>query len=188
MSHLLRRFALSFLIAVCLGACSTVDVVHDYDPEADFQALSTWDWLPGQDSAKSSPAGLEDKRIRSAVREVLIAKGFAKVDQAPSFYVIYRHGIDEEVDVHVFYDTFGYGYGPWWGGYGPIWGPRPVFTYTEEAVIVIDVVSANEQNRELIWRGIASYAWDDAQPPQERVEKVRQAVAKVLDNFPPRSK
>ncbi len=186
MSRLLRGFALTSLILAGLSACSTVDVVHDYDPDADFQALSTWDWLPAKESAKSSPAGLANKRIRAAVQDVMTAKGFPKVDQAPSFYLTFRHGIDEEVDVHVFYDTFGYGYGPWWGGYGPIWSPRPVFTYTEEAVIVIDVVSADAADRELIWRGIASYVWDDDQPPRERVEKVRLAVAKVLENFPPK--
>lgn len=188
---MLDRFPLLCLLicSLALTACSSVRVVQDYDPNVDFTALSGWHWLPPPQADQAKPYNLTERRVAKALEEVLAAKGYAPVPDSPDFYVTFRTRIEEEVNVDFFYDSFGYMYGPWWRGYGPMWGPRAVVTETEKAVIVIDLVQPGRADapRELIWRGVASYLWQDGATPAERMARVREAIQKLFEEFPPPS-
>src|SRR5690554_14520 len=175
------------LASLVLVACSGVRVARDYDPTVDFSALSGWQWLPRQESDLTKPYDLTARRVEKAIGEELAAKGYAQVQDNPDFYVTFRTRIEEEVNVDFFYDSFGYMHGPWWAGYGPVWGPRPVVTETEKAIIVVDLVQPGQAGapRELVWRGIASYFWDDGASPAERMDVVREAIQKLFEDFPP---
>src|SRR5690554_4671070 len=179
---------LLLISALVLSACSGIRVARDYDPDVDFGALSDWQWLP-PDSEVKPPYDLTLRRVEKAIEQVLIAKGYPRVRENPDFYVTFRTRIEEEVNVDYFYDSFGYMYGPWWRGYGPMWGPRAVVTETEKAVIVIDLVQPGRADapRELIWRGVASYLWQDGAMPAERMARVREAIQKLFEEFPPPS-
>jgi len=177
----------TLICSLVLTACSGVRVVQDYDPTVDFKALSGWQWLPRQQSDETQSYNLTERRVEKAIGEVLTAKGYPQVQDRPDFYVTFRTRIEEEVNVDYFYDSFGYMYGPWWGGYGPVWGPRAVVTETEKAVIVVDLVQPGQEGapRELVWRGIASYLWDQGASPPERMANVREAIQKLFEDFPP---
>lgn len=181
---------LMLICSLVLSACSGIRVAQDYDPDVDFDALSDWQWLPPSDSERKPPYDLTLRRVEKAIEQTLIAKGFPRVQENPDFYVTFRTRIEEEINVDYFYDSFGYMYGPWWRGYGPMWAPRAVVTETEKAVIVVDLVRPEQvgKPRELIWRGVASYIWDDHASPSERSEKVREAVQKLFEDFPPASR
>lgn len=70
--------------------CSSVSVKHDFAPEVDFSKFKTYDWIdPPADMKMSAEEArvrnsLLDKRIKSAVNDVMAAKGLELVESDPT--------------------------------------------------------------------------------------------------------
>lgn len=184
----------SFLLIISLAGCSSMQVSWDYDADADFSGLHTYNWLPAPKVKSGDPKvqynSLLESRVKTAVEEQLSQKEFERVEDAPDFLVTYHAAVNDKVSVTYLNDLYGYG-SSWSTGYHY---RRHVGGYTARSsevlvseyqlgTLIIDIVRAD--SKQLIWRGSAS---DEVQPdnsPEVRVKRIREAVQKILEQFPP---
>ena len=194
--------------AVAFAGCATLQVRTDYDQGASFTPLSTYEWVDqgvdnGGNPAVNSP--LLDRHIRDAVDSELTDMGYRKAALGtPDFRIAYRVIAEEKSRV---VDSFGYtrryGYSAYYPGlYGyRFYGGRffaPYYSYSGagyagrsyvreylRGTLVLDIIDVRKD--ELIWRGWATKSLD-ADPRPEKVRMyVDQAVAEILEEFPPTS-
>ncbi len=205
--------ALSSFAVLTLAACASLQVRTDYNPQASFAQLRTYNWSnqtvdAGQDPAVNSP--LVERRIRHAVDSTLGRMGYQRVNTGTAdFHVTYRI-VTERKTVDRGYGYGSYGYGSYYGGgylghghfghgsfgrghfgrsrfgfgYGPYYGSSRLREYVQ-AQLVLDVVDA--QTDELIWRGWATKSLEDNPTPEAVRKYVKAAVEKILERFPPAS-
>ncbi len=177
MRKALRIAALVALLASPACSGSHVDAV--WDTQYDFAGLNTFDW-----AAKEPETGDDlqyeslETSIKTVVNRHLIAAGFTRSSNNPSFLVTYYIGVDEVVLLQDSYYGRGWG-GYWgWGWYGPV--GLNVSQY-DTGTITIDMLSSDPALG-LIWRGIARA---DLQASPQNLGKVDGALRKILEDFPP---
>jgi hypothetical protein len=173
------------LLLVALAGCATVRVSSDYEHTRDFSAYKSYGWL----AAKPVPTGLPtldtpmvQERIRKGVDAELTGKGFAQVAESPDFWVKYQLTAEKKVDVHTDDDAFMYGA----TGF-EIGVPVTRVSQYDEGTLIIDVFDAKE--KKLVWRGIGQgrLRGESAQSdPEKSEQRIREAVAAVLESFPPK--
>ena len=197
--------------AVVFAGCATLQVQTDYDQGASFTRLSTYEWVDqevdygdnGGNPAVNSP--LLGRHIRDAVDSELADMGYRKAASGtPDFRIAYRVTAEERARVADSYGYAGpYGYSSYYPGYygfrfygsryfRPYYGFSGVGYagrgYVREYVrgtLVLDIIDV--RNDELIWRGWATKSLD-ADPRPENVRMyVDEAVAEILEEFPPTS-
>lgn len=180
----MRRRINCLAIIVLLGmtaGCATMRVVTDYDTSANFGDLKTYGWLERPRLGASDPRidnTLLESRVRNAVDEVLAAKGYRKKESGKrDFLVGYHAAIRTRMDVYSMNDYYGYRYG--WG-----WRSTDFHVYQYEVgSLILDVVDGETKN--LLWRGSAQAKVDRRATPEQREERIREAVGKLLERFPP---
>jgi hypothetical protein len=157
-------------------ACSSVSTNYDYDTSYDFSKLRSYRWADIPSRSDADP--LVVQRVGTAVEAQLKAKGFVPAEGAPDFLVATYVGRRTRIQV----TDWGYAYGPHAGWYG-----RPVDVYEyEEGSLIVDVVDA--RTRRLAWRGTAIGIVDPGATPEGKTERINEAVAKILEQFPPKGK
>ena len=167
-------------------ACSGIRVTTDYDPNADFSDVRSYAWLDessGVEGDRPDVASLLDRRVRAAVEAEFQRKGIQRVDRsAAKVLVTYHLGVESKLDV----DTIntGYGYGPY-GRYGGISSTTTVREY-QEGTLLIDVVEPS--SKQLVWRGAGQARIREYSKPEEREQRINQAVKEILEKFPPGAK
>jgi hypothetical protein len=176
--------ALLALLPLLWLGCAGLSVNADWDPQARFDDLHSWAWLPGQVDGREErrpESPLVRRRIVAAVEDGFAARGYTQIQQGtPDFWVAYHVAIENKLETRTIYD--GYRPGPYWYGYG--WPYAE--TYTEEyqvGTLLIDVIDG--RSRQLMWRGIAQARLRELHTPQEREQQVRKAVQAILERFPP---
>ena len=158
-------FLVSWLI-VLITSCSTVyHVSHDYDRGTDFAKLKTYSWLPLKPKDQISESN--EERIQTAVNNHLGFKGYKLVTKNPDFSIVAKVGTKDE-----------YWYGS--GYYGYRYAHK-----IEAGTLLLDFVITREYR--LIWRGEAVAIFDDSYSSEKLDELVREAVEKILKEFPPPS-
>jgi len=163
------------LALVLLAACSTVSTNYDYDTSFDFSKLKSYRWADLPSKANANPFVVQ--RVGAAVETQLKAKGYAPATGAPDFLVASYVGQRSRIRV----TDWGYGYGPRGAWYGPGAGVD-VYEY-EEGSLIVDIVDA--RSKRLVWRGSATAVVDPGATPDERTERIQEAVAKMFKDFPP---
>jgi hypothetical protein len=152
------------------------DVQTDYDHKADFGKYHTYSWL----GAKASNSLWED-RIRGAVDSSLAAKGWTKVASGGEASVAAVGTTANEPTYNTFYNGF-----PGWGWRG--WGGMDTATttvdYNKVGTLVVDVFDSG--TKKLLWRGVAQDTLSSK--PEKNDKKLDDAVNKMFDKFPPKSK
>ena len=163
-------FVVLLLTAVVLMSCSPISVRTDYDREVSFEKYKTFKWMPAPKNPKrgSVPVNsLLDKRIRQSVESELAAKGYQVITTGPAdALVAYHVGVQTRIDV----DYYGYRY----------WHRYAYVRKYKEGTIVIDIV--DPELKQLVWRGAAQGVVGH---PEGNPEKVKEAVAKVFEKYPP---
>jgi hypothetical protein len=176
-------------LLVMMGCAPSVSVNYDYDKNVDFGPLKNYTWLPppetpsGTVQAELERNSLLDSRIKTAVNEQLGAKGYQPNSEQPDLLLTYHTGMKDKIDV----TDWGYGYGPY-AGYGGAWyggGGVDVYQYTE-GTLILDIIDADSKN--LIWRGSMQGTLDPGASPEQREARIKDAVAKMMANFPPPKK
>jgi hypothetical protein len=172
---------LSAIGALLLVGCSSVSVTTDYDHQADFAALKTYDWMSTTEDAVTANAqaamfqtSLVQNKLRRAVSAQLEQKGVKQDSSKPDFLIAYHFGTQQKVSIN----SYGYGYGGWYGG-------TDVQQYTQ-GTIILDFVSAT--TKELVWRGVATGALADRPDPAQAEAKINDVVAQMLHDYPPAAK
>ena len=167
------------LTLTLLAGCATVTVQYDYDTTADFAALRTYDWME-RPSGKGAISDLTAKRVISAVDGQLQARGYGLAAQDPDFLVAIHGSTRQKVDVV----DYGYHYGRYDRYRSGYYGSRRIDTVEyEEGTLIIDFIDAD--SRDLIWRGSGTGVTDPGASPEKREKRINEAVAKILQKFPP---
>jgi len=195
------RTALSLMAVTILVGCAPLRVQTDYNPQASFALLQTYDFAETQVSSIGPPAvssPLLARHIEGAVASELDRTGFRQVQSGtPDFRVAYRVVTDERsrsVRSGPYYGSFGFGsyygfrggfrrrfFSPYYGfGYGLNGG------YVREylrGTLVIDIIDGTSD--EVIYRGWASKSLDLDPRPEKVRAYVDEAVPEILEGFPP---
>jgi hypothetical protein len=178
-----RLVRLALVAAAGWIACSGVRVTTDFDPNADFSDVRSWAWLDersGVEGDRADVASLLDRRVRGAIEAELESKGIARVDRsAAKALVTYHIGVEKKLDVNTI--NTGYGYGRY-GGFGGIHSTTTVTEY-QEGTLLIDVVDPT--SKQLVWRGAGQARIREYSTPDEREQRVKEAVKLILEKFPP---
>ena len=175
---------LVFSLLVLIASCSSISVKHDYDREANFVALKKFAWMQqpttamGDARAAMQRNTLLDQRIKNAVNGQLVGKGLRQDSNNPDFLIAYHVGIQDKIDV----TTSGYAYAGRGRYYGWAGGRVDVHQY-QEGTLIVDFVDA--KSKQLIWRGTAQKALDPNPTPEKIEKNIGEAVAKMLEKFPP---
>ena len=169
------------MIALTLAACSGISTQSDYNPTYDFGTASTYNWMPG---GSEGDLQFYESTLFDAVDAEMTAKGLRKAP-AGEADILFAYHTGRQTRQQ--YDTYGYGAGGWWGGY---WGGGMTTTTTtvreyEEGTLILDII--DREQKQLVWRGSATKTLDASATPEERQQTLRQAVGKILGDFPPGS-
>lgn len=188
------------MLGVWALGCSSMSIRSDYDPTADFSELRTWAWLERGSATARDPrvdTPLVEARIRASVSEVLEAKGYAQDPAAPDFFVTYHLAVADRVAVREVDDYAGYG--PGWdrrigahrGSAAAGTGAYAVVEEYQEGSLTLDVSlperagPGQEPAMRLVWRGSADARLETDPDPDRSAERVREAVTRILERFPP---
>lgn len=173
------RTLLILLGIIFVGCSPEIRVYHQVDkcnPAAQYQ---TFQWGKIDSAAwRLNPLylnELNDRRIKQAVNDLLIAKGYVPSQDSSDLMLRYDIRVDEQS--MLLPDPYGYLYGDYW------MIPRDNLFRYREATLILDVW--RRRNGRLIWRGWAVAAievvFGDGKDPEI---VIRSAVAKILDSFP----
>ena len=180
------RGAVGFLLLLVAGCAGGLKVNSDFDPQANFSSYRSYSWLalPRGDDARVNNS-LVDGRIRSAVDGELLTKGYQMTgDGNEQFHVGYHIALEGKMDVDAVNTYYGYGYRRWgaWGAYPAGGTTTRVREYTE-GTLLVDIVDA--RTNELVWRGSGTAEVREDVSPEQRQRNINNAVAKILETFPP---
>jgi hypothetical protein len=187
----------TLLAPLALVGCSSMDINTGSDPTANFAALRTYDWMERPAAAQQDPRLMDprfDRHIRDEVDRVLKGKGFKTGGPADAdFLVGYHLGITSSLEVLRMNEQYGYTPGLGWHGYldgGKKFGwgaggvPDSYVRKFNRGSLVIDVVSPGSTN--LLWRGSAEAEIHEKRSIDLQLQRVEEAVRKVLKSFPPK--
>jgi hypothetical protein len=170
---------------LALSACSGVRVTTDFDPSADFTKVRTYAWLDEQSGVQGDRpdvTSLLDRRVRRAVDAELQRKGLAPVGQSEAdVLVTYHLGVETKLDVNTINTGYGYGRYPYRGGIAT----QTTVTEYQEGTLLIDVIAP--KSKQLIWRGSGQSRLRRSSTPEQREQRIDEAVAQILESFPPRA-
>lgn len=139
----MRRSILTVaLLGLTISACTSMRVGSDFDHEASFASVTTYDWVATAEGDEDNAAAIDrinpflDRRLRRAVDYELAERGLQKVEEGPVDLLVAVDVLDAQrvgevrrattSATPVFFSVgFGFNpgwYSPWgWGGY-PFWG------------------------------------------------------------------
>ncbi|MCX2679421.1 DUF4136 domain-containing protein [Galbibacter sp. EGI 63066] len=165
------------VIALMMGACTSVRVATDYDRKVDFGKYKTFAFYkPGIDKADISD--LDKKRILRSIQYELTARGYQLSENPDILVSIFT----TEVDRVSVYNNMGWGWGwyrsPFWGGYGY----NNVSTQTEGS-LYIDLIDAGA--KELVWQGKGTGHLITNGDITKKEERIHEFVKEILAKFPP---
>ena len=177
----MKKYSLSFicLLILTVAGCSSISVTNDYDLNADFNSYKTFCIYSGMlKDSQLENAPLVKKRVLEATASELQKKRLSLVDSSKADFTVYAIATTaEKMNVN----TYGYGYGYGWGPYP--YGRNIDVSYYTQGSLIIDFV--DNKKDELIWRGIGTAVVKDRGTPEEREQFINEAVAKILDQYPP---
>lgn len=157
-------------------ACSPIySVSYDYDEKFALAQISTYDWLPIPKEANIN--NLDAVRIKKAVDAELKAKGLVASSENPDFLIAVDIVTKEKQRV----TRWGYPYYDSYRTYDGTWA-LDYFQY-EEGTFILDFLEPISKN--LMWRGAAKVALDYANTPEKRDKLIKEAMQKILQNYPP---
>lgn len=173
----IRRFAATGILVLLPALAFAQKVSYDYDKSANFSGYKTFALKEG--TKVGDP--LVDDRLVAAIESQLAAKGLAKNDTNPDVTVVYHTTFKEQQDISAW--NTGGPYGWRWGGMGTTDVRVDQITI---GTLVIDV--ADNANRALVWRGMGTKQVDPQASADKRDRNIKEAVQKILKNYPPKAK
>jgi hypothetical protein len=179
----MRKIAIAAAFGLLGTAALAQDVKVDFDKDANFAAVKTFDIKIGT----SWNNQISEKRVTDEIAQSLVEKGWKRVDANPDALVLLHGATEKQKSLNTFYSGMG-GYGGYgyrgWGGMG---GMGTATTTTSEYLVgtlVVDIFDA--KTKALMYRGTASDELSDK--PEKNQKKLAKASDKLFKNFPPGSK
>jgi hypothetical protein len=141
-------------------------------PGTNFAKYHTYKWV---DCGGKHPSSITDAEIVQAIDTQMSQKGFNKVTADPSdMYVCYQIAVQQQTQ----WNAFGMG-GFRFGGMG-----SATSSTIDNGSLVFDVYDAAAKQQ--IWQGTATKTLDPSSNEQKNLKNLRNAIAKLLKNFPPK--
>jgi len=191
------RIWLFFFSAVIwtVAACApSPKIGYDFDRSADFSAYHSYAWLSGDQEKtgdRRADSSSVDMRIRIAVGTQLRLKGYRPLPEGkPDFYVAYQVGLkDTSPNISTQYYSDGM------AGHAFTHSADTRSAGKSESAInetpsyltgslLIDIIDA--ASHKLVWRGTAAGEVDPGLTSQQRDERTKAIVHKILSYFPPK--
>jgi hypothetical protein len=193
MKRPLLVFCLLTLMVISVAARGMKITVH-FDERYDFKTVRSWTWstpAPGRvimlRSSTDNPEPLRQRfepTVVDAVGAELQRHGLSRseggsADVSVSYYLIVSVGAQTE---YIGQNIPG----------SVSWVLPPMnpstsrFEVVQNGSVVVDMISPAKQS--VVWRGMAEAKIDDSRTDDERKERIKEAVKKVLDKYPPKSK
>lgn len=174
----------------CLLSCLALaplfaqKVTIDFDKEADFARIRTYQWRVHPAFEKNPD--LKDlyatgiQLVLEAGNRELMKKGLRPSDGPPDIFVTFLITAQDQEKLRTIIESVP---GAWYGWYGqPMW-TRTEVEYYKTGMLMLDIVDA--ATSKLLWR---AYCNDTIRDMRKRDENVNSAVKKALDRFPPKGK
>ncbi|MEJ2719700.1 MAG: DUF4136 domain-containing protein [bacterium] len=178
------RSALLFCACLLLAGfgCSAIKVQADYDKDADFRSLKTYDWLENRPGFSGTAASETEREaeigeiIETAAGEALTGKGYRRDAVNPDVLLSYHVGSDTQIDV----SAWGYRYArSYWGWHGR---GADVSVY-RPGTLIVDLIDSDTMT--LIWRGAVPSVIEDPMTLQAARERIPVAVHEMFKGYPP---
>src|SRR4029453_15078619 len=113
----MRKIAIAAAFALLGTAALAQDVKVDFDKDANFAAVKTFDIKIGT----SWNNQISEKRVTDEIAQSLVEKGWKRVDANPDALVLLHGATEKQKSLNTFYSGMG-GYGGYgyrgWGGMG----------------------------------------------------------------------
>lgn len=179
---------LPVLMLLFLSSCTSVQVLSDYDKDANFNGYKSYAFYKtGIDKAQISD--LDKKRILRAIETEMGSRGFVKSEN-PDILVSMFTKEREQVDIYNNYwggGGFGWGWNPyfWGGGFGPGlgWGGGNNVSTRTEGSLYIDLIDA--KNKELVWQGRGIGTLNNTKNIEKKEIRIKEFVSEILKAYPP---
>jgi hypothetical protein len=184
-----RRLAV-LSVLLLLGACQTSQVNRDFDAHRDFGGYRNWSWKePGVQYQPDDPrikSDLTEQRIRQSVSDQLDQRGLRMAPTGTNADVKVQTWLIVENRQQLVSTNYGGGWGPW-GGYGYWSAPMTSETRSVDyTVTTLQIDLFDGKDGKLVWRGSTERILSQDNAPNARETAIRQTVAKILDQYPPR--
>jgi Domain of unknown function (DUF4136) len=176
---MIKKVLIIIIPIVFFASCSSVSVTSDYDLYADFSKYKSFYIYTGElKGSQLEKVPLVKKRVLNAIETELKKKGMTEEDSIKADMTVYAQAnTAEKMNIN----SYGYGYGYGWGPYP--YGRNIDVSYYTQGSLIIDFVDNKEDD--LIWRGIGTAVLQNQGTPEEREQYINEAVAKILDQYPP---
>jgi hypothetical protein len=191
-----ERLAAAGILAVALSGCgSGISVTSDWDPGVDFTTFHTF-YVLDEASGGSGIDQLTHNRIKASIASHLQTKGMRQADSEKDadVGVGWQLTTDERSSfqtVSTGWGGYGWGgYGGWYRGYGGGMGGMSTSRTTETRYEVGTLVIAlfDEEKQEMVFTATGSKTLSSGNlTPEESQKRIDEAVAKILEKFPPGS-
>lgn len=166
-----------FLLAASSALAQKVHV--DSDSRADFSKYNTFKIALQPGYTPRNP--LMAQRAIKGVAYHLTLKGLREVGDSPDLSACLYAVLKDEKQLNI--DSFGYGYGPYWGGWGgEMGGTTTTRTYTiTVGTLVVDLYDTS--TKQLVWRGTGTDTL--SAKPAKNEKKLNKALEKMFKKYPP---
>ena len=157
-----------------------VIVTSNYSDDTDFQIYKTYAWLPQSSTKKEPVLGMQ---IKTAVDNQLSSKRLQKWPTAPDLLLDYHTGVTDIVLV----SDLGYSYDRRYARFRGVSFPRSrdiSTTIYQKGTFTLYFVDANTRNP--IYRVSAQAVLNVNTTIEDNEQLVNKAVAKMLENYPPK--
>lgn len=184
---------LGVLVIVLSGCGSGISVQSDWDPGVDFSAFSTFAVLD-EATGGGGLDQLTQNRIKTSITNTLQAKGMRQVDdpREADAAVGWQVTMEERSSfqtVNTGWSNYGWGWNRGWHGSTMRVGTttsRTTETRYEVGTLIIALVDVERD--EMIFVGQGSKTLPSGnQTPEQAQKRIDEAVAKILEDFPPGS-
>jgi hypothetical protein len=171
-------------LGLALGVgCQSMQVTTDFDRFFRFGSARTYAWLPDPSGHAGDPLlhnDLIDGRVRAAVDRELQTHGYTRVpvDEA-DIHVTYYLGLETVVSWRMVSQSYHYSS----AGFADRHRTETYLRQFEQGTLLIDVLDPSR--RRLVWRGTAQARVRRNTDPEQREAQIAEAVAQILDRFPP---
>lgn len=169
-------FAFLAVLLFSAAAVSAQDVRYNFMPGTDFSKFHTYRWVNIEGG--NHPNQIVDAQIKQSVDAQLAAKGLTKTDSDKAdLYVGYQIAVNQEKQ----WNGYGMGGGVRWGGMA-----SATSSTINVGTLVLDMY--DPATKKLVWTGNATKTIDPSSNQEKNQKNLDKAMAKLLKNYPPKTK
>ena len=172
------KYCCFFIFIILLTSCGGIQSYVDYDEDLNYENFSSYNFYQDMETGVDD---LEEKRIKSALKENLASDSIFLKNKNPDFKINFYAEIfqkDHRHNIGISIGTIGRNVS------GNIGSGIPI--HTTENILSITVEFAHPENNELFWQGISERKLNLKASPEERKKQLDKMIKKLFKDFPPK--